>query len=53
MKLYRMPNGRIYKWNDGEQPSEAVEVNATPKRAAKPATKKRTAANKSRKVADK
>ena len=53
MKLYRMPNGRVYKWDEGEQPENAIEVNATPKRAAKPATKRRTSANKARKAANK
>ena len=48
LRVYKMPDGRTYRWEEGEQPASAVLVERSPeqpetpeKRAAKAATRKR------------
>lgn len=50
LKIYRMPNGRTFQFNEGEQPAEAVEVKT---KAVPPETKAKKPANKARKAATK
>ncbi|MBR3158446.1 MAG: hypothetical protein IKF14_05000 [Atopobiaceae bacterium] len=53
LRIYKMPNGRTYQFNDGEQPADAILVERlaeqpeTPeKRASKVASRKRAAKTK-------
>ena len=53
LRVYKLPNGRTYQFEEGEQPADAVLVERfaeqpeTPeKRASKAATRKRTAKQK-------
>lgn len=54
-KVYRMPNGRLYRFSNGEVPAGAVPVEkATPVETAKPVEPKaKKPANKARKAATK
>ena len=51
LKIYQMPNGRTYQFEEGEAPACAVPVEAEKK--AEPAKKAKKPANKSRKAATK
>jgi hypothetical protein len=51
LKIYRMPDGKTYQYEEGEQPAYAVEVKT--KAAAPPETKAKKPANKARKAATK
>lgn len=49
LKIYKMPNGHIYQYEEGEQPEGAVEVKAvepSENKAVKPANKARKAVKK-------
>lgn len=48
LKIYRMPNGHIYQFEESEAPAEAVLVE---KKAAEPANKAKKPANKAKKAA--
>lgn len=55
MSIYVMPNGRKYRFEDGEAPAEAVKVVKKVKAQPKPETKEKAkkTANKSKKTTNK
>lgn len=52
IKIYRMPNGKKYRFRENEAPAEAVLVE-TEKKAVEPSEKTRKPANKARKAVKK
>lgn len=49
LKIYKMPNGHEYQYEEGKQPDGAVEV----KKAVEPSDKAKKPANKAKKAAKK